>query len=152
MLLYRIAKESFINDFSGKGAELFGGRWNLKGLPAVYTASSLSLCICETLVHSDKDILPSNMFFAEISLPNECILEDFFNEISLKHSLNIGSVWLKELKSLAIKVPSVLMPQSYKGDFNVIINPLHKDFPKLKIQRVEPINFDTRFYGNVESV
>ena len=152
MLLYRIAKESFINDFSGKGAELFGGRWNLKGLPAVYTASSLSLCICETLVHSDKDILPSNMFFAEISLPNECILEDFFNEISLKHSLNIGSVWLKELKSLAIKVPSVLMPQSYKGDFNVIINPLHKDFPKLKIQRVEPINFDTRFYGNVEFV
>lgn len=152
MLLYRIAKESFINDFSGKGAELFGGRWNLKGLPAVYTASSLSLCICETLVHSDKDILPSNMFFAEISLSDECILEDFFNEISLKHSLNIGSVWLKELKSLAIKVPSVLMPQSYKGDFNVIINPLHKDFPKLKIQRVEPINFDTRFYGNVESV
>ena len=37
MLLYRIAKQNFINDFSGKGAELYGGRWNLKGFPAVYT-------------------------------------------------------------------------------------------------------------------
>ena len=150
MLLYRIAKQNFINDFTGKGAELYGGRWNLKGLPTVYTASSLSLCMCETLVHTDKDIPPANMYFAEVFLPDECILEDYFNEISLKHSLNIGSVWLKESKSLAIKVPSVLMPQSYKADFNVIINPLHKDFPKLKIQRVEPISFDARFYEGLE--
>ena len=146
MLVYRIAKEKYINDFSGKGAELAGGRWNLKGLPAIYTSSSLALCICEILVHSDKDIPPTNMCYTEISIPDDCICDKYFNSVFLNHSLNIGSTWLKECTSLALKVPSALLPLSYSNDFNVIINPLHKDFSKIKIQQVESCNFDARFF------
>ena len=144
MLLYRIARKQFINDLSGRGAELAGGRWNLKGIPAIYTSSSLAVCICETLVHTDKDIPPINMCYTEIDVPDECISEEFFNEVSLKHGLNIGTNWLKESQSLAIKVPSTLMPQTYTADFNVIINPRHKDFLKVKIVRIEEVNFDMR--------
>ena len=144
MLLYRIARKQFINDLSGRGAELAGGRWNLKGIPAIYTSSSLALCICETLVHTDKDIPPINMCYAEIDVPDECISEEFFNEVSLEHGLNIGTNWLKESQSLAIKVPSTLMPQTYTADFNVIINPRHKDFLKVKIVRIKEVNFDMR--------
>ena len=144
MLLYRIARKQFINDLSGRGAELAGGRWTLKGIPAIYTSSSLALCICETLVHTDKDIPPINMCYAEIDVPDEYISEEFFNEVSLEHGLNIGTNWLKESQSLAIKVPSTLMPQTYTADFNVIINPRHKDFLKVKIVRIEEVNFDMR--------
>ncbi|MBC8006624.1 MAG: RES domain-containing protein, partial [Prolixibacteraceae bacterium] len=37
--------------FSGEGARLYGGRWNRKGVPMVYTAGSQSLamlkCLCK---------------------------------------------------------------------------------------------------------
>lgn len=144
MLLYRLSKKVYINDFSGKGAELAGGRWNLKGLPAVYTSSSLALCMCEILVHSDKDIPPVNMYFAEINIPDECISDEFFQPVFLNHSLNIGSTWLKQSTSLAIKVPSAILPQTYTKDFNVIINPLHTDFSKIKVTKIEECPLDAR--------
>ena len=86
------------------------------------------------------------MYFAEIEIPNECVLDEYFNQVSFEHSLNIGTNWIKESNSLAIKVPSALMPEVYKQDYNVIINPRHKDFSKIKILRTEILNFDTRLF------
>lgn len=146
MLVYRIARKKYINDLSGKGAELAGGRWNLKGLPAIYTSSTLTLAMFEILVHTDKDLPPVDMYFSELEIPDKMIIDDYFNEVSFEHALNIGSNWIKEAKSLAIKVPSVLMPKNYTRDFNVIINPRHKDFPKIKILKTEPCNFDLRLF------
>jgi len=41
---WRLAREEFADDaFSGEGARLYGGRWNHKGLPAIYTSECLSL-------------------------------------------------------------------------------------------------------------
>ena len=146
MLVYRIARKKYINDLSGKGAELAGGRWNLKGLPVIYTSSTLSLAMFEILVHTDKDLPPVDMYFSELEIPDKLIIDDYFNEVSFEHALNIGSNWIKEAESLAIKVPSVLMPKNYTRDFNVIINPRHKDFPKIKILKTEPCNFDLRLF------
>ncbi len=146
MLVYRIARKKYINDLSGKGAELAGGRWNLKGLPVIYTSSTLSLAMFEILVHTDKDLPPVDMYFSELEIPDKLIINDYFNEVSFEHALNIGSNWIKEVQSLAIKVPSVLMPKNYTRDFNIIINPRHKDFPKIKILRNEPCNFDLRLF------
>ena len=146
MLVYRIARKIYINDLSGKGAELAGGRWNLKGLPVIYTSSTLSLAMFEILVHTDKDLPPVDMYFSELEIPDKLIIDDYFNEVSFEHALNIGSNWIKEAESLAIKVPSVLMPKNYTRDFNVIINPHHKDFPKIKILKTEPCSFDLRLF------
>ena len=108
MLVYRIARKKYINDLSGKGAELAGGRWNLKGLPVIYTSSTLSLAMFEILVHTDKDLPPVDMYFSELEIQDKLIIDDYFNEVSFEHALNIGSNWIKEAESLAIKVPSVL--------------------------------------------
>lgn len=146
MLVYRISKERYIKDLSGKGAELAGGRWNPKGKPALYTSSSLALCICEVLVHTDKDIPPQNMCYAQIFIPDECISDEYYSSDSESTPLELGTKWLNSASALAIKVHSIIMPKDYDGDFNIIINPLHKDFDKVTIKNVAPCNFDNRLF------
>lgn len=51
------AKQAFV----GEGARVAGGRWNPKGVPVVYTAASLALAALELLVHTDDDLLPTDL-------------------------------------------------------------------------------------------
>src|SRR5204863_6047762 len=49
---YRIFKPKHAaTAFTGEGARLYGGRWNNKGTPMVYTAGSRALAALEMLVH-----------------------------------------------------------------------------------------------------
>jgi hypothetical protein len=52
----------------------------------------------------------------------------------------IGDNWLKGNTSVGIKVPSAVMPI----EFNVLINPLHKDFSKLTIENIVKMDIDKR--------
>lgn len=146
MLLYRIAKQKYIQDISGYGARLYGGRWNEKGFSALYTSSSLSLCICETLVHCDKSIIPQNMFFAEMEFPDNLIPSDFIKIPEDSDQISVGTQWLKSKSSVCIKVPSIILPAEYNKDFNIIFNPEHPDFSKLKINTIVSCPFDLRLF------
>lgn len=146
MLLYRIAKKAYIEDLSGLGSRLYGGRWNEKGYSAIYTSSSLSLCMCETLVHCDKSIIPHNMYFAEMEIPDELIPEDFLEVSADEEASIIGTKWLKSKSSVAIKVRSVILPNQYDKDYNVILNPEHSDFCKLTVKTVVECPFDLRLF------
>lgn len=146
MLLYRIAKKAFIEDLSGLGSRLYGGRWNEKGYSAIYTSSSLSLCMCETLVHCDKSVIPHNMYFAEMEIPDELIPADFTGVLPPEEASIAGTKWLKSKSSVAIKVRSVILPSQYEKDFNVILNPEHPDFFKLTIKTVVECPFDLRLF------
>src|SRR5438046_8898124 len=49
--VWRITTAAFARSaFSGEGARLYGGRWNPKGIPMVYTAANQSLALLEMLV------------------------------------------------------------------------------------------------------
>ncbi|MBU2431943.1 MAG: RES domain-containing protein, partial [Proteobacteria bacterium] len=38
IISYRVVKEKYLDFvFDGEGARLYGGRWNSKGVPVVYT-------------------------------------------------------------------------------------------------------------------
>ena len=50
MKVYRLVRECFMNDFSGRGASLFGGRWDSSGIEIIYTASNRSLAMAELVV------------------------------------------------------------------------------------------------------
>ncbi|HIP83811.1 MAG TPA: RES domain-containing protein [Desulfocapsa sulfexigens] len=39
---YRIGKKQFINDLSGTGAAMYGGRWNYPGYRVVYMLQNRS--------------------------------------------------------------------------------------------------------------
>lgn len=144
MVAYRIARKERIEDLSGRGAELFGGRWNEKGIPALYTSSSLSLAALEILVHTDKLNPPVNMAYAKIYVPDYLLSIKILKLPEDIAEVDYGSKWLKEKSGLMLKVPSVIMPYEYEHEYNLIINPLHEDFKKVFVAEVHDFSFDYR--------
>jgi RES domain-containing protein len=70
MIVYRLCKKYYSNDLSGRGAELSGGRWNSKGVAALYTSSSRALCTIEIIVHIPAGIIPKDYYLITIESPD----------------------------------------------------------------------------------
>lgn len=54
----------------------------------------------------------------------------------------LGRTWLERGEALAMRVPSVILPEEH----NVIVNPLHPDYAKVELTVVRPFTFDQRMY------
>ncbi len=65
MQLYRLCRQRYA-ELSGFGAKKTGGRWNRKGIAALYTAQNASLTVVEVLVHLDKTELPEDYVMLEM--------------------------------------------------------------------------------------
>lgn len=151
MIVHRITKRKHKDDLSGAGAELYGGRWNNKGTKIVYTASSIALAMTEVAVHLPFGILPLNYFVVSIKVPDTDIAVVPEKELAgtawNSHppsyiTQDIGDRFVSLNKNLVLKVPSVVVP----GDFNYLINPLHREFSKVKVVSVQPFGFDRRLF------
>jgi RES domain-containing protein len=150
MIVYRLCKKSYINDLSGRGAEINGGRWNNKGRPVLYTACSRALAVLEVAVHVPLGIIPIDYFMTLIEIPDIGISKIKIIDLPANWSRNpivkttqyIGDDFLKANKHLVLQVPSATVP----GDFNYLINPVHSDFKLVKVALAEPFEFDTRLF------
>jgi|SRR6185312_5011172 len=151
MIVYRLIKEKYKSDLSGKGAEKAGARWNSKGHAMLYTSESRSLCTAEIAVHTPLGNIPLNYFLITIGIPDSIDvfqlkmteLPKDWNAIPHSNSTQlIGDKFLDQEKHLVMKVPSVVV----SGDFNYLINPRHIFFPKIKILKIEPFQFDERLF------
>ncbi|MBZ9729905.1 RES domain-containing protein [Salegentibacter sp. JZCK2] len=148
MIVYRIAKKKWIKDLSGTGAKITGGRWNPKGFPVLYCASTSSLAILEKLVHVDFDLLPNDLYIAEIEIPENSIhelrLKDLpknWNKYPGPDKLKLlGENWILENKYLVLRVPSAVNP----NETNYLINVDHPDDSKIKIRKTYPFEVDER--------
>lgn len=150
MYLFRIAKTKYINDLSGVGARVYGGRWNEKGVAVVYTSESRALAALEFLVHTPMALAPKDLSIMTIHIPDSIKPKP----IDLAHLpknwdmhpapdalAQIGSLWARSNASLLLKVPSVLINEEH----NIIINPNHPDFKHLKASS-DKFNFDDRYF------
>jgi RES domain-containing protein len=151
MIVYRLSKQAYINDLSGRGAELNGGRWNSKGTAVVYTSSSRALAVLEVAVHTPLGFMPSDYFMATIELPDHSeIFKPEINQLPEKLNSNplikatqqIGDSFVKANKYLALQVPSATVA----GDFNYLLNPFHIDFKSVKIIATDFFEFDSRLF------
>ena len=52
----------------------------------------------------------------------------------------LGSRWIAELRSVALRVPSIVVD----GEFNYLLNPSHPEFARLEIGEPRPFSFDPR--------
>ncbi|HVT18183.1 MAG TPA: RES family NAD+ phosphorylase [Thermoanaerobaculia bacterium] len=135
--------------WSGEGARRWGGRWNPPGVAVVYASSTLSLAALELLVHLDPDLLPINLVAVAAELPSDPPLPtlrlrrlpagwrtypapEFLQEL--------GAEWVRTAGSLALAVPSAVIP----SEWNVLLNPAHPDFSRLRMHPAEPFAFDSR--------
>ncbi|HWZ36593.1 MAG TPA: RES family NAD+ phosphorylase [Mucilaginibacter sp.] len=150
MIVYRLARQAFVRDLSGYGAEKTGGRWNSKGRAVLYTAASRALAMVEVAVHVPLGIIPINYFIAEIDIPEKDILAlssidlpaNWNSNPFIKDTQLMGDSFLKKAEHLVLQVPAASVP----GDFNYLINPRHPDFSKVKLKSIEPFVFDVRLF------
>ena len=147
MIVYRLANGEFINDLSGKGAKLYGGRWNSFGLPAVYTTEHISLAVLEILVHVKTLQTPLNYYLITLEIPQNVPLVSIDYKKMKKNWKDdtyylqaMGDEFLHSKKSLVLKVPSAII----EAENNFIINPAHPDIEKIKILNAENFTFDKR--------
>ena len=135
---YRIVSPRWTaSAFSGEGAQKYGGRWNSPGRRVVYTAGSRALAALEMLVHLTTPGSRSKPYsIIEVALPIEQIQEIG----SAAHPVQAGDDWLKSGSSLALRVPSIIIPE----EPNYLINPEHPAFTELRIGKPSPFGFDSR--------
>ncbi len=151
MRLWRICREIHAaSAFSGEGARLYGGRWNSPGVQAVYTSTSLSLAAVETFVHLEPNLRPDDLVSIEAELSDKVQTERIdpkslprkWYELRDESLRAIGDRWIRAGKTLALDVPSAAI----RGEWNVLLNPEHSDFRKLKIGKPKAFEFDLRMF------
>ncbi len=147
---WKLAKKNHAN-LSGEGARLYGGRWNTPGHSMVYMCQEASLTVLEVLVHLDlsTELIPNDYVLMQIDLSvikgrrNQKVLEEgptFNNE---KKSQAFGDKWIKEKRSLLLRVPSVIVPHS----FNLLLNPEHVLAKQIPKPVITAFNLDSRLFA-----
>ena len=148
MIVYRLANRRYASDLSGKGAELYGGRWNSKGTAVIYTSASRALCVTELAVNLPLVITPLDYHLITIEVPDSYMYEldtklypEYWRSVPhLDATQKLGDKFITEAKYLTMKVESAVVQDEY----NFLINPRHKSFSKVKIQKIEAFRFDSR--------
>ena len=151
MDVFRLAREKFATPLSGIGAALKGARWNPMGIELIYTAQNRSLAMAEVAVHFTLATLPEDYVMITIDIPDEIELKqlseadlpDDWREFPHPMSTQkVGYEFVIENKYCGLMIPSVVT----QGDFNILINPNHKDFRKIAITKIEKFPFDKRIF------
>ena len=152
MILYRFSRKEHGGDLSGKGAELYGGRWNSKGVPVVYCSETRALAVTEIVAYTPPGLIPEGYVLNIIEAPDDVhyqcpikleeLPEDWKKYPHRKATKQLGDSFLKERNCLIVQVPSALVD----GEFNYLLNPLHQDFSKIKTLEVLPFNFNERLF------
>lgn len=137
--------------FNGEGARLEGGRWNPKGLPVVYLSDHPALAALEAYVHLKSAATKMKFLMFEVEIPDGVSVQElraaalpagWRAEPPTVATMAVGEKWIREGKSAILKVPSVLVP---KAD-NLILNPVHPDAAKVRIEPGEHFGFDPRMW------
>ena len=135
--------------FDGQGARRYPGRWNHKGTPIIYCASSLALASLEFFVHLDPDDWPDDLVSLSAEVPDDLLtdavdpktLPSGWSKIPAPVELqDLGTEWVKSSRGVALIVPSAIIP----NERNVLLNPGHPDMVRVVRQPLQSFTFDPR--------
>lgn len=139
MKVWRIAKAEYARTtrqmLNGEGASQYGGRWNPKGTRAVYCSENSSLAALEVLANlASPSAFPIHRVL-DLDVPDEAIA---VAEPSTGNTRRMGAELLRA--HLALAAPSVVNPL----ERNVVINPMHPDFRRVRVGEIQSFTFDER--------
>lgn len=139
MRVWRIARSahagSIADMVSGEGAARYGGRWNPRGMPAVYCSENSSLAALEILANLVRPSTFPSYRILDLDVPDGSIT---VVPALAGDSRQAGAELLRT--RLAIMAPSAVNPL----ESNVVINPAHPDFAKVLPGTLRPFVFDRR--------
>jgi RES domain-containing protein len=156
--IWRVEKALFAKTVrSGDGPRLYGGRWNSPGRPVIYCGGSLSLALLEVLAHveSGEDVGVKRVLFRIELDPAACeevriaaLPKNWRSALNPAPCRKWGDAWLARGSSVALKVPSAIVPV----EFNFLLNPRHPDFgPAASWGRGRGFQIDPRLLRKMES-
>jgi RES domain-containing protein len=147
MEVFKICREKYSASLNASGIP---NRWNKRDEFVIYTGSSRSLSTLETVVHRSAINILSPYKLLKISIDEKTLIKEI-NKTDLPDNWmtieayvvlqEIGSKWYNSLESLALKVPSSIIPQEH----NYIINTKHPLFAThIKLESIEDFTWDKR--------
>ena len=107
----------------------------------LYCSSALSLACLEVLVHLAPDQIPPDYVYSPAELRLVAEAADFQGDLADQDATRrYGHSWAISLRSLALLVPSVVIPI----EFNVLLNPLHPAYAEVIWNAPQAFQFDHR--------
>ena len=135
--------------FTGVGGFYTASRWNHRGTPMVYCATSPALAALEFFVNLNPGEAPDELLMVQATVPDEFVetldeslLPSDWRELNSLVCRDLGSGWARSRRSPALLVPSVVVA----GDTNLLVNPEHADFGKVSVAVAIPFRFDPRMF------
>jgi len=153
--VYRLCKEIYAAAvLDGEGGRLVGGRWHSQGRRIVYCASGEALSVLELRVHLGPYVPHAPYVMHTLDVSDQIVGD--LRDIRLPAGWNavphtaasqwVGDEWLSSLGSAALRVPSI----HSQTEWNILLNPAHGDFGRVRIVARRPYEFDPRLFGRAE--
>jgi RES domain-containing protein len=149
-VVWRIAQRRHALDRTGAGARASGGRWNRPGTAVVYTGRTVGIAALERLVHV-AGVVPPDLVLVRIELPPDCSVEEpaladlpaDWHAVPIRPaSMDFGTRWARERRSLVLHVPSAVVPE----EGNAVLNPHHPEFAAVRMSIRRAFDYDPRMY------
>jgi len=159
MRLYRITKQKYLRNFTGRGKSfLDGARWNSPGIPVLYFGCTPSVALLEMANYiTSPRLVPKNyrLGIYELSdtsssktLTVKNMPSDWTNFPDPLSTQTIGTKWLLSNNSLCLIVPSVAVPAGMENI--AVINPNHPEIEDLKLSSVESDLYNKRAFQGIK--
>jgi RES domain-containing protein len=144
----------------GVGAAYNGGRWNPIGVKMVYCAQSLALAVLEIRVHLAMARPKERFVGLEVAMVESAVECSQVSDLprswqrspqastSDTAARRFGARWIREQRSVALQVPSAVIP----SESIFLLNPEHPDFNKsVRLVRTLPVTLDPRLWDPASS-
>ena len=149
--LWRIARRPYALDRAGAGARDSGGRWNAVGTAVIYTGLTIGIAALEKFVHL-SGVIPPDLVLVRITVPDRASSETPARADlpadwnALRHgplSIQFGTRWARQNRSLVLYVPSAIIPEESIG----VLNPNHPEFTEVRITVEREFRYDLRMFA-----
>ena len=111
-----------------------------------YASTGRALAVLEFLVHVRRERYPADRILIPIEIPDEVVAEPARLPRDWKTAQDraraLGDGWIHAGTSLALLVPSAVLTK----EKNVLINPAHPEFRRIRLHRPEAHFLDPRLF------